>query len=357
MEAVFQKMNETKRRRNAAATHKTTIRKRMKESCSHIIPETPYEPDIYIDSCDLFPVAKRQKCEEYRKCAEDAIKNIDPVPEFNIEEIVPDYKFPLYPGMNIDVRQNTLADFDSTDVLRQIQQIQAEWPWPLDETTLIVMLGAGNSVTQNFLMSPGVKEELTRPHTLVFNIDPTFKVGGSIENTPFLKKEFGIDGGHSLILDALANNNHIFWQKLREHLGAVAPPTIRDISDKVKILEFILEGGRTLTYVYVKSFANIYLVHSFFWPKGERNVRKVFLDYLKSGVKVRFKKYLLDKMYDKVLVQSGDIRNVPGIRFENNYNLTTRLIEGGVRRKTGKVNFLARRQNRGKGQKRRTKRR
>jgi hypothetical protein len=342
MEAIFAKMNETKRRRNAYSRYRANLKEHRLEKCKDINPRVK-DPESYISMCDIFPAERRAICETYSKCIDEASTNIPAVPEFNVEAIVPDFKFPLYPGMNINVRQNTLSNYDSTDVLRQIQQIQAEWPWPLDQTTLIVMLGAGNFLSQHLLLGMGVKEVLEeRPHILLFNIDPTFTYGierKTLENefnikTNVVGKKNGIQ--QTLVVNALQDDSHKLWTKIGEKVGAEGPPIIRTISDKFKILDYNLGNGRTLTYVIIKSFANEYLGHSFFWPKGYNGVYKVFLDYLSSAKRHSYKKYLVDNMYDKILTQSYKIQNYPGIIFENNFELTPRGIENlnGGRRRT-----------------------
>jgi hypothetical protein len=331
MDAVFQKMNNVKRyvsnmrtRRNAS---KEEYKAKILEKCDHIRPGHPY-PEQYIHSCHMFPEAKRVVCEEYAECAKEATKDLNLL-NFNNTDIVPDFKFPLYPGQNIDVRYNVLSNFNSTDVLRTLRQILDNWPWPLDQTTMILMLGAGNSVRQNLLI--GRDEVLNvRPHVLIFNIDPKFIFGGNI--AAVLKPYKLGRKGTGIIVSALENNKHMLWTAMRKRLGAVAPPVITELSDKIKTYEFTRPGGRTLTYVYVKSFANEHLTHSFFWPKGHNGVYKVYLDYLKTGGSTHFKRFLLD-IYDDIQTIYGSVKNNPHIVWNNSFDLLVRGIEGGKRRR------------------------
>jgi hypothetical protein len=190
------------------------------------------------------------------------------------------------------------------------------WPYPLDETTFIVMLGAGNVPEQHLLLEPDVSDILEkRKHTLIFNIDPEFTFGrGNINSNTSLK--------------ALNNNSHPLWKNMRSRFKASDGPKISKPYDKFKVYDYTRDDGHTFTYVFIKSFANIYLIHSFFWPKNYGNVYKVYINLLASTPKgKKIKKFLFD-IYDEIYNQEGPIL-VENNVVRNNFTLIRRGIEGG----------------------------
>lgn len=177
------------------------------------------------------------------------------------------------------------------------------------------MLGAGNVLNQHKLLKPDISDILEkRKHTLIFNIDPEFSFGDNISSNTLLK--------------ALNNNSHPLWSHIGDRIKVTNAPIISQPYDKFKVYDYTRDDGHTFTYVFIKSFANIYLIHSFFWPKNYGNVYKVYINLLASNPKgTKIKRFLFD-IYNEIYNQEGPIL-VENNVVRNNFNLSRRGIEGG----------------------------
>ncbi len=249
MEPVFAKMKEVRNRRKTVTNYEDTKKRIITEKCQHINPAAKY-PEQYIQLCEYKKSPAREQCLEYRRCALESIKNIHD-PSFEITNIIPDFTFPIHPTLNVPVSYSVLNDYNSSDVLENMIHYLQTWPYPLDETTFIVMLGAGNIIKQHLLLEPDISNILEkRKHTLIFNIDPNFSFGDNVSSNTILK--------------ALNNNSHPLWTDIRGRFKASDAPKISQLYDKFKVYDYTRDDGHTFTYVFIKSFANVFLVHSFF---------------------------------------------------------------------------------------------
>ncbi len=315
MEPVFAKMKEVRNKRKAANNYENTKKRIISEKCQHINPTAKY-PEQYIQTCEYKKGEAKDICLEYRRCALDSTKNIpDQTLNFNLGDTIPDFTFPIHNALNIPVSYSALNDYNSADVLHNMMDYLKSWPYALEETTFIVMLGTGNILKQHLLLEPDISKLLEkRKHTLIFNIDPEFRFGTNVNSNTLLK--------------ALNNNSHPFWKQLGQRFKISDAPKISEPYPKFKILKYTRDDGHTFTYVFIKSFANIFLIHSFFWPKNYMNVYKVYINLLASNPKdtPMIRKFLFN-IYDEIYNQSGQI-HIDNV-LNNNIRIYRRSIEGG----------------------------
>jgi hypothetical protein len=314
MEPVFAKMKEVRNRRKTVTNYEDTKKRIITEKCQHINPAAKY-PEQYIETCDVKKSPAKEQCLEYRTCALESIKNI-PNPTFEISNMIPDFTFPIHPTLNVPVSYSILNDYNSPDVLENMMHFLQSWKYPLDETTFIVILGAGNVLKQHLLLEPDISDILEkRKHTLIFNIDPEFTFGRRNVNS-------------NTLLKALNNNSHPLWVNVGQRFKVTDAPKISQPYDKFKVYDYTRDDEHTFTYVFIKSFANIFLIHSFFWPKNYENVYKVYINLLASNPKgIKIKKFLFD-IYDEIYNQDGPILIENNV-VQNNFSLLRRQIEGG----------------------------